>query len=137
ETPRRVTVLVAELCGFGQLSSRLGGERGFALLNEYFSTMIDIVLRHHGSLEKSNDESVIARFGTARDDPHQERFAIQAALARQDALARLLRESDVETSLPIFVEIAIPTGGARARVGGGGDALDFGSVRSIVDLAVE
>ncbi len=137
ETSRRVTVLVAELRGFGQLSSRLGGERVFALLNEYFSTMIDIVLRHHGSLEKSSDESVIAVFGATRDDPHQERYAIQTALAMQGALARLLREWKVETNLPIFLEIGIHTGTARARVGGAGDALDFESVRSIVDLAAE
>lgn len=137
ETPRRVTVLVAELCGFGQLSSRLGGERVFALLNEYFSTMIDIVLRHHGSLEKSSDESVIAVFGTTHDDPHQERYAIQAALAMQDALSRLLREWNVETNLPIFLEIGIHTGTARVRAGGGGEALDFESVRGIVDLAAE
>ncbi len=135
EIPRRVTVLVAELCGFGQLSSRLGGERVFALLNEYFSTMIDIVLRHQGSLEKSSDESVIAVFGAAREDPHQERLAIQAALAMQNALDRLLKEWQVETNLPIFLEIGIHTGTARVRRGGGGDSLDFESVRGVIDLA--
>lgn len=135
ESPRRITVLVAELCGFGQLSSRLGGERVFALLNEYFSTMIDIVLRHHGSLEKSTDESVIAVFGATREDPHQERLSIQAALAMQNALDRLLREWKVETNLPIFLEIGIHTGTARVRPGSAGDALDFDSVRDIIDLA--
>lgn len=135
--PRRVTVLVAELCGFGQLSSRLGGERVFALLNEYFSTMIDIVLRHQGSLEKSTDESVIAVFGATHDNPHQERLSIQAALAMQNALARLLREWKVETNLPVFLEIGIHSGDARVRPGSGGDALDFDSVRGIVDLAAK
>jgi class 3 adenylate cyclase len=133
--PRKVTVLVAELCGFGQLSSRLGGERVFALLNEYFSTMIDIVLRHQGSLEKSSDESVIAVFGATHDEPHQERLSIQAALAMQNALDRLLREWKVETNLPIFLEIGIHTGAARVRSGGGVDSLDFESVRGIVELA--
>ena len=135
DTPRRVTVLVAELCGFGQLSSRLGGERVFALLNEYFSTMIDIVLRHQGSLEKSNDESVIAVFGATHDDPHQERLAIQASLAMQHALAQLLKDWKVETNLPIFLEIGIHTGMARVRVGNSGDALDFESVREVIELA--
>lgn len=135
EAPRRITLLVAELCGFGQLSSRLGGERVFALLNEYFSTMIDIVLRHHGSLEKSTDESVIAVFGATHDDPHQERLSIQAALAMQNALERLLREWKVETNLPIFLEIGIHTGTARVRPGSAGDALDFDSVREVINLA--
>lgn len=133
--PRRVTVLVADLCGFGQLSSRLGGERVFALLNEYFSTMIDIVLRHQGSLEKSTDESVIAVFGATHEDPHQERLSIQAALAMQNALDRLLREWKVETNLPIFLEIGIHTGTARVRSASAVDALDFESVRAIVEIA--
>jgi class 3 adenylate cyclase len=133
--PRRVTVLVAELCGFGQLSSRLGGERVFALLNEYFSTMIDIVLRHQGSLEKSTDESVIAVFGASHDDPHQERLAIQAALAMQNALERLLHAWRVETNLPIFLEIGIHSDAARVRRGGAGDALDFESVRGVIETA--
>lgn len=135
EAPRRITVLVAELCGFGQLSSRLGGERVFALLNEYFSTMIDIVLRHQGCLEKSADESVIAIFGSSNDNPHQERLAIQAALAMQDALDRLLKEWRVETNLPIFLEVGIHTGTARALVGNTGDTLDFESVRQVIEAA--
>ncbi len=135
ETPRRITVLVAELCGFGQLSSRLGGERVFALLNEYFSTMIDIVLRHQGCLEKSSDESVIAIFGSSHDNPHQERLAIQAALTMQDALDRLLREWRVETNLPICLEIGIHSGTARALVSNSGDTLDFESVRQVIETA--
>jgi len=135
ETPRRITVLVAELCGFGQLSSRLGSERVFALLNEYFSTMIDIVLRHQGSLEKSTDENVIAVFGAGHEDPHQERLAIQAALAMQHALARLLKDWKVETNLPIFLEIGIHTGIAHVRVGSAGDALDYESLREVIDTA--
>lgn len=135
EIPRRITVLVADLNGFSQLASKLGGERVFALLNEYFSTMIDIVLRHQGSLEKSSDENVIAIFGSRSDDPHQERLAIQAALAMQNALAKLLKEWKVETNIPIFLEIGIHTGSARVRVSSAGDQLDFDSVQAVIEVA--
>lgn len=135
EVPRRITVLVADLNGFGQLASKLGGERVFALLNEYFSTMIDIVLRHQGSLEKSSDENVIAIFGSRSDDPHQERLAIQAALAMQHALAKLLKEWNVETNIPIFLEIGIHTGTSKVKLSNAGDQLDFDSVHSVIETA--
>jgi len=135
EVPRRITVLVADLCGFSQLSSKLGGERVFALLNEYFSTMIDIVLRHQGSLEKSADESVIAIFGSRSDDPHQERLAIQAALAMQHALAKLLRAWKIETNTPIFLEVGIHTGTSKVKLSSAGDQLDFDSVHSVIETA--
>lgn len=133
--PRRITVLVAELCGFGQLSSQLGSERVFALLNEYFSTMIDIVLRHHGSLEKSSDESVIAIFGSRGVEPHQERLALQASLAMQHALVKLLKDWKVEATLPIFLEIGIHSGLAKLITNGAGDQLEFDSVHSLIEVA--
>jgi len=134
-SPRQITALVAELCGFSQLSSQLGSERVFALLNEYFSTMIDVVLRHGGSLEKSSDESVIAIFGAQSENPHQERNAIEAALAMQDALARLLDEWPIQTNAPVFLEVGIHTGTAMVQHSGMQDQLDFDSVRQIVETA--
>lgn len=135
ETSRRVTVLVAELVGFRQLSTRIGTERVFALLSEFFSTMIDIVLRNRGSLEQSNDERVIAVFGAMHDDPHQQRMAIQAALAMQEALANLVKAWKIETSQPISLAVGIHTATARVGVGNRGEALYFESVREIVEMA--
>lgn len=134
-TERRVTALVAELCGFSQLSSQLGSERVFALLNEYFSTMIDVILRHGGSLEKSNDESVIAIFGAQNVDPHQERHAIEASLAMQGALEQLIDAWKIQTNLPVFLEIGIHTGTARVQHTGLQDQLDFESVHEVVAVA--
>jgi len=134
---RRLTVLVADLCGFSQLASTLGGERVFSLLNEYFSTMIDVVLRHRGSLEKSSDKNVIAVFGSDADDAHQERNAIQAALEMQHALASLLHEWEIRTDAPIFLQIGIHTGEAVLTRSSAGERLDFDSVRAVVDTAAQ
>lgn len=134
-TQRRVTALVAELCGFSQLSSQLGSERVFALLNEYFSTMIDVVLRHGGSLEKSSDESVIAIFGAQSENPHQERSSIEAALAMQQALSKLLNDWNIQTNKPVFLEIGIHSGTALIQHSGAQDQLDFESVHSVVETA--
>lgn len=135
EIERDVTVLVAELLGFRQLSSKLGSERVFALLNEYFSTMIDVVLRHRGSLEKSSDESVIAIFGSSGPDPDQERNAVETALAMQHALARLLVEWGVQTNQPIHLEIGIHTEEISVKQSNTGDQLDYDAVHSVIDTA--
>lgn len=133
---RRVTVLVAELHGFHQLSTKLGSERVFSLLNEYFSTMIDTVLRHRGSLEKSTDKSVIAVFGSSGSDQHQERKAVEAALAMQNALAQLLHEWKIETDTPILLEIGIHTASALAAEDGE-KQLEYESVHRIVEKATD
>lgn len=135
--PRRITALVAELVGFRQLTSKLGSERVFALLNEYFSTMIDVVLRHGGSLEKSSDESVIAIFGGSGEDPHQERHAIEAAMAMRHALAKLLRDWKIETNKPVELEVGIHSGDALVTTSASLDQLDYETVHELVGKAAE
>jgi class 3 adenylate cyclase len=135
ESQRKITALVAELCGFNQLSSQLGSERVFALLNEYFSTMIDAVLRHGGSLEKSSDDSVIAIFGAQSEDPQQERHAIETALAMQNALSKLLSEWNIQTNAPVFLEIGIHSGTAIVQHSGAQDQLEVESVKSVVETS--
>ena len=130
---RRITVLVAELVGFNQLSSMLGSERVFALLNEYFSTMIDAILRHRGSLEKSSDESVIAVFGSSNEDQHQERHAIEAALAMQNTLDQLIRDWKIQTNQPIYLAIGIHSGVVESNDG----RLDIAKVRELESVAGE
>lgn len=137
ESPREITALVAELCGFSQLSSQLGSERVFALLNEYFSTMIDAVLRHGGSLEKSSDESVIAIFGAQNEDPQQERHAIETALAMQNALSKLLADWNIQTNAPVFLEIGIHSGTATVQHTGVQDQLDIDSVKAVVETSAK
>lgn len=136
-TPRRITVLLAELCGFRQLSSKLGSERVFALLNEYFSTMIDVVLRHGGSLEKSTDESVIAIFGGNGEDHHQERHAIEAAMAMRLELTHLLEEWNVQTNKPVHLEVGIHSGNALVTCSATRDQLDYDSVHNVVAVAAD
>jgi len=128
---REITVLVADLFGFSQLTSLLGSERVFALLNEYFSTMIDVILRHRGSLEKSSDESVIAVFGLNSEDSHQARHAVETALSMQQALNKLLKEWEIETNRPIYLEIGIATSPLLCPA----DRLDCDSVRLVINQA--
>lgn len=134
-TERDATILVAELVGFRQLSSKLGAERVFALLNEYFSTMIDVILRHRGSLEKSTDESVIAIFGSSTPDPDQARHAVQAALAMQQELEKLLEAWRVETNKPIALAVGIHTAEVISRSSSSGYQLDYDSVHEAIALA--
>lgn len=133
--PRRVTALVAELVGFGDLAAELDGDEVFAVLNDYFPTMIDIVLRHRGSLEKSGDETVIAIFGAKGDDPHQERLAIQAALEMDRALEALLAAKGLKPAAPVRLASGIHSGLAKIVLKESSEQLDFASAHAIVESA--
>lgn len=134
---RRITVLIAELQGFSSLAEKMGTEKVFALLNDYFSTMIDIVLRNRGSLEKSTNDSVVAVFGSAAPDSHQERHAVEAAITMQHALERILHEWRIDAASLVKLQIGIHTGEVETRSAGGSQELDSRTVAEINRIAEE
>ena len=59
------------------------------MLNEYFTRMVEIVFRHHGTLDKFVGDMVMALFGAPLDDQDHADHAVEAALEMLDALHEL------------------------------------------------
>ncbi len=49
----KCTVLFSDIRSFTSISERIGPVETVRLLNDYFSIMVDIVLEHHGILDKA------------------------------------------------------------------------------------
>jgi len=92
---RQATILFADLTGFTRMTSDLGAESTHRVLNQYLSTLDDVVGSYDGSVEYIGD-AVMAMFGAPRahhDDPvravraagdmHQAMGTLSAALGRQ------------------------------------------------------
>jgi adenylate cyclase len=86
---REMTVLFSDIRGFTTITERGQPEAIVALLNEYFTRMVDIVFRHHGTLDKFVGDMVMALFGAPVDDPLHAEHAVAAALEMTEELQRL------------------------------------------------
>jgi adenylate cyclase len=107
---REMTVLFSDIRGFTTVSERGQPEEIVAMLNEYFTRMVEIVFRHQGTIDKFVGDMVMALFGAPLDDPRHAEHAVEAALDMIDALDELNRRWQREGREELDVGIGINTG---------------------------
>jgi adenylate cyclase len=81
-----VTVLFSDIRSFTSISETMEPRALLDFLNEYFSGMVESVLRHHGVVDKFIGDAIMAVFGAPVPEPDDALHAVKAAL---DMRARL------------------------------------------------
>lgn len=78
---REMSVYFSDIAGFTTISEGMPPERLVALLNEYLTSMTDLVLAHRGVVDKYIGDAVMAFWGAPIPDPDHARNAVRCALA--------------------------------------------------------
>ena len=107
---RQMTVLFSDIRGFTTVSEKGQPEEIVAILNEYFTRMVDIVFAHKGTLDKFVGDMVMALFGAPLDDPDHAEHAVDAALEMIRELNRLNQKWTAEGRPALDIGIGISTG---------------------------
>jgi len=107
---RRVTVLMSDLRGFTTISENLPPEVVSAMMNEYFTAMVDVILAHRGLVQDFIGDAIMAVYGAPLDDPEHCWHAARRAVGMHAALESLNRAWEADGRGPLAMGVAVHTG---------------------------
>lgn len=129
------TVLFADIRNFTQLSTVMQPEQIVELLNRYFSTMVDIIFKNGGTLDKFLGDGLMALFGVPYPIEKPEERAVRTALEMLEALQGINRELEAKGMLRLDIGVGINTGPVVAGNIGSSQRHEYTVIGDTVNLA--
>jgi class 3 adenylate cyclase len=86
---RRVTILMTDLRGFTALAERVPPEEVIGLLNAYFEVMVDVCLRHGGTINEIVGDALLVTFGAPAPMAEHTAAAVACAIEMQNAMQQV------------------------------------------------
>lgn len=132
---RVVTVMFADIRSFTAIAEQIDPEEVLAMLNDYFTIMVNIVFKHNGMLDKLVGDQIMAVFGHMDSERKGARAAVRAAFEMQNSAAALMRRR-AAAGLPVFkIGIGINTGSAILGSVGSENRKDYTVIGDTVNAA--
>ena len=131
---RDMTVLFSDIRGFTAVTEKGHPEELVAQLNEYFSRMVDIVFRHHGTVDKFVGDMVMALFGAPLDDPDHAEHAVQASVDMVRELGELNQKWVAEGRPQLDIGIGVNSGDMIAGNIGSSSIMSYTVIGDNVNL---
>ena len=133
---RSVAILFSDIRSFTNISEKNRADVLVAFLNRYFSTMVEIIKKHGGTIDKFIGDAIMAEFGTPVSYEDNCRRDVMAAYEMRDALPSV-EMGDLVMPVGMVFNIGIGIHYGEVIVGsiGSKDKTDYSVIGDNVNLA--
>jgi len=129
------TILFAKIKNFNAVTRHVQPAALFALLNDYLSAMLEIILKYNGYLDKYSGEEIKAIFNIPVTNENHAKNACLAALEMQERLSQLRVKWELEKRPQLTAQIGLHTGSMIVGNIGGEKRFDYTVIGSNITLA--
>ena len=132
---REVTIVMTDLRGFSALSEQLEAEHVVSLLNVYLGAMIEVILKHEGTIDKFIGDAILIVFGAPIPKKDHAERAVACALEMQLAMERVNQKNRAAGYPNVEMGIGINTGEVVVGNIGSEKRTEYGVIGRDVNLA--
>ena len=129
------TVLFSDIRSFTTISEKIGARATVAMLNEYFSDMVDLIDQHDGILDKYIGDAIMAVFGAPFTGEQDAENAVLTAWDMFDALDKLNLDRLARGDAAIKIGLGLNTGKVVVGNIGSTRRMDYTVIGDAVNLA--
>jgi adenylate cyclase len=130
-----VTILFSDIRSFTTITEKIGAQETVAMLNEYFSHMVDAIFSFGGTLDKFIGDAIMAIFGAPVNHPDNAIHAVHAAFEMQNRL-RIFNEKRIrEGKIPLRTGIGLSSGEVLCGTVGSEKKMEYTAIGDGVNLA--
>jgi adenylate cyclase len=132
---KEISVLFCDIRGFTSLTEQQPVETIVKILNEYFSSMSEIIFSYSGTLDKFIGDAIMAIYGAPISMTDHAFRCIQTALKMRERIFEL--NSDWQKRFSIQIEIGIGINSGEAIVGNIGSErrMEYTAIGDVVNVA--
>jgi class 3 adenylate cyclase len=132
---RECVVMFTDIRGFTAMSENAPPEKVVADLNEYFTLMVDTVIKYEGTLDKFIGDAIMAVWGAPVPFEDKELRGVKAALEMQEALGKYNKERIDRKLNPLTMGIGLNSGVVVSGNLGSDKRTDYTVIGEEVNLA--
>lgn len=107
---REITILMADIRGFTNISSHRAPEEVVTMVNNFLSVMTDVIVDYGGTIDEFIGDAILALFGAPNAMQGHAEKAVACAIEMQKAMARVNELNSVAGLPEIETGIGINTG---------------------------